>query len=173
MTHTSSAPDSVRSAREVFTAISGLIVGMFVAVLSGTVVSTSMPVIIADLGGTQSQYTWVITAALLATAWWSNRRRLRNLAVALVLAVISLEAMARDLDQDEALRLRREGLILPLETLIQRAMERYPGARLLEAELEEEDGRYVYEIELLTTQGVARELEFDARDGRLIKDEED
>jgi len=52
----------------VFTAISGLIVGMFVAVLSGTVVSTSLPVIIADLGGTQAQYTWVITASLLATA---------------------------------------------------------------------------------------------------------
>jgi len=52
----------------VFTAISGLIVGMFVAVLSGTVISTSMPVIIADLGGTQAQYTWVITASLLATA---------------------------------------------------------------------------------------------------------
>jgi len=58
----------VRSAREVFTAISGLIVGMFVAVLSGTVVSTSLPVIVADLGGTQAQYTWVITASLLATA---------------------------------------------------------------------------------------------------------
>ncbi|WAA65527.1 MDR family MFS transporter [Microbacterium oxydans] len=64
----SAAPETTRSAREVFTAISGLIVGMFVAVLSGTVVSTSMPVIIADLGGTQSQYTWVITASLLATA---------------------------------------------------------------------------------------------------------
>ncbi|MFB4354235.1 MDR family MFS transporter [Microbacterium sp. LS_15] len=60
--------ETTRSAREVFTAISGLVVGMFVAVLSGTVVSTSMPVIIADLGGTQSQYTWVITASLLATA---------------------------------------------------------------------------------------------------------
>ncbi len=68
MTHTSSSSETTRSAREVFTAISGLIVGMFVAVLSGTVVSTSMPVIIADLGGTQSQYTWVITASLLATA---------------------------------------------------------------------------------------------------------
>ncbi|MFC5432942.1 MDR family MFS transporter [Microbacterium suwonense] len=63
-----SSTDAVRSAREVFTAISGLIVGMFVAVLSGTVVSTSLPVIIADLGGTQAQYTWVITASLLATA---------------------------------------------------------------------------------------------------------
>jgi len=69
LTHTSSSTaGATRSAREVFTAISGLIVGMFVAVLSGTVVSTSMPVIIADLGGTQSQYTWVITASLLATA---------------------------------------------------------------------------------------------------------
>ena len=68
-THSSPpAAEATRSAREVFTAISGLVVGMFVAVLSGTVVSTSMPVIIADLGGTQSQYTWVITASLLATA---------------------------------------------------------------------------------------------------------
>src|SRR6478736_2320663 len=67
-TISSSAPEATRSPREVFTAISGLVVGMFVAVLSGTVVSTSMPVIIADLGGTQSQYTWVITASLLATA---------------------------------------------------------------------------------------------------------
>ncbi|WP_300265421.1 MDR family MFS transporter [Microbacterium sp.] len=62
------SPEPTRSAREVFTAISGLIVAMFVAVLSGTIVSTSLPVIIADLGGTQSQYTWVITASLLATA---------------------------------------------------------------------------------------------------------
>jgi EmrB/QacA subfamily drug resistance transporter len=60
--------EAARSPREIFTAISGLIVGMFVAVISGTVVSTSLPVIIADLGGTQAQYTWVITASLLATA---------------------------------------------------------------------------------------------------------
>ncbi len=91
----------------------------------------------------------------------------------LVLLLAAAPAVSRDLDQDEALRLRREGLIMPLEALLQRALERHPGASLLEAELEEEDGLYVYEIELLTTQGVARELEFDARDGRLIKDEED
>ena len=91
----------------------------------------------------------------------------------LALLLAATPAASRDLDQDEALRLRREGLILPLESLIQQAMERYPGARLLEAELEEDDDIYVYEIELLTTDGIARELEFDARDGRLIKDEED
>lgn len=95
------------------------------------------------------------------------------LATPLALLLAATPAASRDLDQDEALRLRREGLIMPLEALVQRAMERYPGARLLEAELEEEDGIYIYEIELLTTDGIARELEIDARDGRLLKDEED
>lgn len=95
------------------------------------------------------------------------------LTLPLTLLLAATPAASRDLDQDEALRLRREGLIQPLETLLQRAMQRHPGARLLEAELEEEDGIYVYEIELLTADGIAREIELDARDGRLLKDEED
>ncbi|NKQ10103.1 PepSY domain-containing protein [Pseudomonas sp. SST3] len=95
------------------------------------------------------------------------------LIIPLALLLAATPVASRDLDQDEALRLRREGLIQPLESLLQKAMERHPGARLLEAELEEEDGLYVYEIELLTADGVARELELDARDGRLLKDEED
>ena len=91
----------------------------------------------------------------------------------LVLLLAAAPAVSRDLDQDEALRLRREGLIMPLEALLQRALERHPGASLLEAELEEEDERYVYEIELLTGEGVARELELDARTGEVLKDEVD
>ncbi|WP_245635959.1 MDR family MFS transporter [Herbiconiux solani] len=35
--------------------------------LASTVVSSSLPKIIGDLGGTQSGYTWVVTATLLAT----------------------------------------------------------------------------------------------------------
>ena len=42
---------------------------------------------------------------------------------------------------------------------------------LLEAELEEEDDVLVYEVELLTADGTVRELELDARDGRILKDE--
>jgi len=40
---------------------------MFVAILSSTVVSNALPVIIPDLGGSESGYTWVVVAALLAT----------------------------------------------------------------------------------------------------------
>lgn len=81
--------------------------------------------------------------------------------------------LARDLDQDEALRLRREGVIMPFEQLMQRLGQAYPGSTLLEAELEEEDGVLVYEVEILTSQGVVRELELDARNGNILKDEED
>ena len=90
---------------------------------------------------------------------------------ALVLAVLALNAQARDLDQDEALKLRREGVIQPLEKLMEQALGRYPGAVLLEAELEDDDDVLVYEVELLTSDGTVRELELDARDGRILKDE--
>lgn len=56
------------SQREVLRAMSGLLLGMFVAILSSTVVSTSLPVIVADLKGSQTAYTWIITATLLTTA---------------------------------------------------------------------------------------------------------
>ncbi|MGI4893621.1 MAG: MFS transporter [Janthinobacterium lividum] len=48
-------------------ALSGLLLGMFVAILSSTVVSNALPVIVPDLGGSESGYTWVVTASLLAT----------------------------------------------------------------------------------------------------------
>ncbi|HEX5568403.1 MAG TPA: MDR family MFS transporter [Streptomyces sp.] len=52
--------------RQVLEALSGLLLGMFVSLLSSTVVSNALPRIISDLGGGQSAYTWVVTAALLS-----------------------------------------------------------------------------------------------------------
>jgi EmrB/QacA subfamily drug resistance transporter len=54
------------SNRQILQAMSGLMAGMFVAILAGTVVSNALPRIIADLGAGQSSYTWVVTAELLA-----------------------------------------------------------------------------------------------------------
>lgn len=53
--------------RQVLEALSGLLLGMFVAILSSTVVSNALPRIITELHGTQSAYTWVVTSTLLAT----------------------------------------------------------------------------------------------------------
>ncbi|MBS42805.1 MAG: MFS transporter [Nocardioides sp.] len=54
------------SHREVLEAMSGLLLAMFVAMLSSTVVTNALPRIVADLGGSQSQYTWVVVSTLLA-----------------------------------------------------------------------------------------------------------
>lgn len=54
--------------RRVLAPLSGLLLGMFVSMIASTVVSTSLPVIIHDLNGDQSAYTWVVTATLLTTA---------------------------------------------------------------------------------------------------------
>lgn len=91
----------------------------------------------------------------------------------LALAACCTFASAHDLGQDDALKLRQAGVILPLEQLLQKALARYPGAKLLEAELEEEDGIYTYEVELLTREGVVREIELEAATGHLRKDKED
>lgn len=101
-----------------------------------------------------------------------ERKRTAQCLFLVLLASCSL-ASARDLDQDEALELRQKGIILPLEQLLESALGRYPGARLLEAELEEKHKRYEYEVELVTPEGIVREIKFDARTGVLIKDEED
>lgn len=92
---------------------------------------------------------------------------------ALALLAFCSVVLGRDLDQDEALELRQQGVILPLEQLLKQAMDRHPGAKLLEAELEEKDGVYIYEVELLDINGVVRELDLEAKTGRLLKDEED
>ncbi|PWJ46305.1 drug resistance transporter, EmrB/QacA subfamily [Quadrisphaera granulorum] len=53
--------------RQILEALSGLLLGMFVAILSSTVVSNALPTILPALGGDESGYTWVVTASLLAT----------------------------------------------------------------------------------------------------------
>ncbi len=95
---------------------------------------------------------------------------MRPLLIGLLLS-IAFSSSARDLSHDEALRLRREGLILPLEQLLQVALQRYPGAMLLEVELEEEHGVLVYEVELVTVDGIVRELELHATTAEVLKDE--
>ena len=89
------------------------------------------------------------------------------------LVALTLGVSARDLSQDEALRLREQGRIIPLETLLALVAQRHPQSALLEVELEEDQGIYIYEVELATHDGVVRELEIDAYTGAIIRDEED
>ncbi|MFF2651751.1 MFS transporter [Streptomyces sp. NPDC058045] len=64
--HGGASENAPMSHRQIMEALSGLLLGMFVAILSSTIVSNALPKIIGDLGGGQSAYTWVVTASLLA-----------------------------------------------------------------------------------------------------------
>jgi MFS family permease len=57
--------DAPMSHREVLEAMSGLLLAMFVAMLSSTVVTNALPRIVTDLQGSQTGYTWVVVATLL------------------------------------------------------------------------------------------------------------
>lgn len=102
------SPDGSMTNRQVLEALSGLLLGMFVAILAGTVVATSLPVIIADLEGDQSAYTWVVTATLLATTvstplWGKfadlfNRKLLIQLALAIFVIGSALAGFSQNTD---------------------------------------------------------------------------
>jgi EmrB/QacA subfamily drug resistance transporter len=98
--------DNGMTHRAVLTALSGLLLGMFVSMLASTVVGSSLPVIISDLGGDQSAFTWVVTATLLATTvstpiWGKladlfNRKLLLQLALVIFVVASAVAGFSQD-----------------------------------------------------------------------------
>ncbi|WP_327354952.1 MFS transporter [Streptomyces sp. NBC_01304] len=92
--------------RQIMEALSGLLLGMFVAILSSTIVSNALPEIITDLGGGQSAYTWVVTAALLSmtatTPLWGKLADLfsKKLLVQISLVIYVLGSVVAGLSQN-------------------------------------------------------------------------
>jgi uncharacterized membrane protein YkoI len=64
--------------------------------------------------------------------------------------------------------LKDSGQIVPLSRITERARRQF-GGRVLEADLKERGGRYVYQIELLDAQGVVHQLEYDAQSGERLR----
>ncbi|MFC9255187.1 MDR family MFS transporter [Amycolatopsis thailandensis] len=93
---TAEAPSEAMGHRQVLESLSGLLLALLVAMISSTVVSTALPLIIGSLNGSQTQYTWVVTATLLAatatTPIWGKLADLFNkktlVQVAIVIFVI-------------------------------------------------------------------------------------
>lgn len=93
-------PAPAMTHRQVMEALSGILLGMFVSILATSVVSSSLPKIVSDLKGSQSSYTWVVTATLLTTTIttpiWGKLADLVNrkllIQIALVISVLSSAA---------------------------------------------------------------------------------
>jgi uncharacterized membrane protein YkoI len=101
---------------------------------------------------------------------------MKKLAALFTLATLAATAgiaQARDLGPDEALKLRDAGTIQSFEKLNAAALAKHAGGTINETELEEEYGRYIYQVELRDVQGVQWDLELDATNGQILKDHQD
>lgn len=81
-------------------------------------------------------------------------------------------AHADDYDHLRAQQLQNAGKILPLENFIASARKIYPKSKVLEIDLEEKQGIYLYEIEIVDQSGIVRELYFNATTGDLLNTKE-
>lgn len=102
------APGENRSTRSVLVAIGALLLGMLLAALDQTIVSTALPTIVSDLGGLE-HLSWVVTAYLLAstaaTPLWGKlgdqygRKRLFQIAIVIFLIGSALCGIAQNMPQ--------------------------------------------------------------------------
>lgn len=89
---------------------------------------------------------------------------------ALILSLIAAPALADrdDHDHDRARRALEAGEILPLSDILAVAEAARPG-RVIELDLERDDGRWLYELELVSPEGRLYELEIDAATGTVLE----
>ncbi len=115
--------------RQVLESLSGLLLALFVAMVSSTVVSTALPRIIGSLNGTQTQYTWVVTATLLTatatTPIWGkladlfNKKTLVQAAIVIFVVGSLLAGFAQDTSQLIAARAFQGVGVGGLQALVQ------------------------------------------------------
>ena len=77
----------------------------------------------------------------------------------------------KDLDVDDhhnAAKARAAGQILPVSEILEDIRKKYPG-EIVGFELEQEDGRWVYEFKIITPESHFIEVYIDAKDKSLVK----
>jgi uncharacterized membrane protein YkoI len=78
----------------------------------------------------------------------------------------------RDDDHEQARRALEAGEIVPLDQILQQVRSRYKGT-VVELELTQEDDRWVYEVELVATDGRLLKLRIDAKSTQLLQEDGD
>lgn len=96
-----------------------------------------------------------IAAALAATVLFST-------------GVASADSRLR---QNEVRQLRESGKILPMEDILTRVRNLQPG-QVVEIELDQEKGAYVYEVKVIDDKDTIHKLELDAGNGEVLRRKE-
>lgn len=91
-------------------------------------------------------------------------------AVALTTAAGMAQA---DVRPDQIADLQKAGTIGDLKQFNQQALNKHQGFTIHDTELDQKNGRYVYEIELRNAQGTEWDYHVDAKTGEVLLDKED
>ena len=87
----------------------------------------------------------------------------------LVCLLPAARASKRDGNDHDLVRAAvQAGQVMPLHSLLERLRRSHPG-QVLALELEQEDGRWLYEVKLLQADGQLLKLELDAHSGELLR----
>ncbi|SEE43532.1 Peptidase propeptide and YPEB domain-containing protein [Pseudomonas costantinii] len=98
-------------------------------------------------------------------------KRLTALVAAGIIA--STAAQARAVDPDKPLKIPGTVTIVAFEQLEATALALHPGSTLLDTDLDEAYGKYLYQVELEDADGIEWEVELDALTGRVLKNHQD
>ena len=92
-------------------------------------------------------------------------------------AALALTAAAgvaqADIGPDEVVRLHKAGTVMDFEKLNKLALDKHPGFTIHDTELENQAGRYVYQVELRDAKNVEWDVDLDAKTGEVLKDKQD
>lgn len=94
--------------------------------------------------------------------------------MAAVLGVASVSAVqADDVPHSQIDTLVKDGTIQSLDKLDKVALDKHPNAKITDTDLENEYGRYIYQVELRDPQGVEWDVDIDASNGEVLGEEKD
>ncbi|MBK5939231.1 PepSY domain-containing protein [Halochromatium roseum] len=86
--------------------------------------------------------------------------------------LVGANAQASPKDHDQARTALEAGQILPVTEILTKVSAEVPGD-VVEIELEQERGRWVYELKIIAPDGRLLEVEMDASDASLIEVEQE
>ncbi len=97
--------------------------------------------------------------------------RLTALVAAAIIVATANQAAA--MDPDKPLAVPATVTIVAFDQLEATALALHPGSTLLDTDLDEAYGKYVYEVELKDASGIEWDIELDALTGQVLKNHQD
>jgi len=88
-------------------------------------------------------------------------------------AAIAAPALADDLGPDKAIELVEQGTIKHFKELNKVALDLHPGANIVDTELEDNYGKYIYKVELRDASNREWDVDIDAVSAEVVKNRQD